>query len=170
MSYSDPFERLMAEHQHGLRELDKMLASSRELKSGGFSTDAFEKLRDAVRFINEDIRAHNQNEEEALFPAMEEKIGPSGPTGVMRSEHLQLWSALDKLENKLTELLTDTGNAAHISRVAELSAFIHDLLKNHIFKEDNILYPMAKQMLTPEEILEVSERMIHEPVPVPPSV
>jgi len=170
MSHSDPFERLMAEHQHGLRELDKMLASSRELKTAGFSVQIYEKLRDATRFINEDIRAHNKNEEEALFPALEEKIGPSGPTGVMRSEHVQLWTSLDKLEKELTELLNDTTSQPRITRVSELSAFIHDLLKNHIFKEDNILYPMARQMLTPEEILEVAERMIHEPVPVPPSV
>ena len=170
MSYSDPFERLMAEHQHGLRELDKMLASSRELKSAGFSVQIYEKLRDATRFINEDIRAHNKNEEEALFPALEEKMGQGGPTTVMRSEHVQLWTSLDKLEKELTELLNDTTSQPRISRVAELSAFIHDLLKNHIFKEDNILYPMARQMLTPEEILEISERMIHEPVPVPPSV
>lgn len=170
MSFTDPFERLMNEHQHGLRELDKMLASSRELKSGGFSVETYEKLRAATRFINEDIRAHNQNEEDALFPAMEAKTGSGGPVAVMKSEHLQLWSALDKLETELTDLLNDTASQQRIARVAELSAFIHDLLRNHIFKEDNILYPMAREILTQEEIAEVSRKMVNEPVPVPPSV
>lgn len=167
MEFRDPIERLMEEHQHGLKELEKMLKAGQELKARGFNQESYETLRGATDFINGDIRTHNQNEENALFPMMEAKMGEGGPTTVMRSEHQQLWAALDKLETELGCLPSTSANGEVIGRVAELSAFIHNLLIQHIYKEDNILYPMAREILTPEEFQQVFKKMVE---PLPPSV
>ncbi len=169
-AFEDPIIRFMDEHQQGLRELKKLLNAAKELKLKGYDPELYEKLHDATRFINEEVRAHNQNEENALFPALEEKIGTSGPTAVMRSEHQQLWEALDRLESDLNLLLTDGVNNPRIARIAELSTFIHDLLSQHISKEDNILYPMARRVLSGRELQEISRKMAGVPEPMPPSV
>ena len=170
MNFTDPLERLMSEHQHGLKELEKMLSAGIELKTNGFKSVTYEALCAATNFINKDIRTHNQNEENTLFPKLEAKIGEGGPTSVMRSEHQQLWSALDQLESELRELPSSTSDATRIARIAELTTFIHDLLKQHISKEDNILYPMARQMLTQEDLRQVSLRMEDAPDSGPSSV
>lgn len=170
MENQDPIARFMEEHQHALRELNAMLLSSRELKQQGFTTAAYERLRAATHFINEDIRAHNRNEEKALFPLLEERIGPSGPTAVMRAEHQQLWQALEDLEKNLDHLVESPADTGITNRVSELSGFIHDFLQQHIFKEDNILYPMARELLTSEEMSQISFRILDQVNPLPPSV
>ena len=170
MNTTDPIVKLMNEHQLGLRELENMLQAGREMKTSGFDFAVYEKLREAVRFINEDIRQHNRSEEEALFPALEAKIGQNGPTAVMRSEHQQLWLALDKLQNELNHLLDHSGETQKLNSIAELATFIHDFLKQHIFKEDNILYPMVRDLLSADELDAVSQRMNHHGERVPPSV
>jgi hemerythrin-like domain-containing protein len=169
-AFEDPIIRFMDEHQQGLRELRNMLHAAKELKLKGYDPELYEKLHDAARFINEEIKAHNQNEENALFPALEEKIGKSGPTAVMRDEHQQLWEALERLESELNLLLTDGINNPRIARIAELATFIHDFLSQHIGKEDNILYPLARRVLNGRELQEVSRKMAGVPEPMPPSV
>ena len=170
MNANDPIVQLMAEHQHGLRELERMLQAGRELKNSGYNFAAFERLREATRFINEDIRRHNEAEEMALFPMLEAKIGASGPTAVMRSEHQQLWLTLEKMDRELDLLAENSEDQLKLARIAELAAFIHDFLKQHIFKEDNILYPMARDLLSAEELTAVGHRMARQTEPVPPSV
>ena len=169
-AFEDPIIRFMDEHQQGLRELKNLLNAAKELKLNGYNPEPYEKLRAATRFINEEIRTHNQNEENALFPKLEEKIGKNGPTAVMRSEHQQLWEALGRLESELNLLSTDGVNNPRIARIAELATFVHDFLSQHIGKEDNILYPMARRVLSGRELQEVSRKMAGIPEPMPPSV
>ncbi len=170
MNINQFLDELQNDHQHGLRELNKMLQAGRELQAQGFSQATYEVLSAAANFINCDIRTHNQKEEDVLFPALEAQIGPGGPTTVMRSEHQQLWSALDKLETILRALPQDHGNSRLISNAAELSSFIHGLLTQHIYKEDNILYPMAREILTSWHVEEINRQSAIQPVPFPPSV
>lgn len=170
MEFTDPIERLMNEHQHGLRELEKMRQAGHELKTSGFKPETYQALQAATDFINGDLRTHNENEENALFPLLEARMGQGGPTTVMRAEHQQLWSALDQLEWGLKGLSENPSNGAKVDEIAGLTNFIYTLLSQHISKEDNILYPMAREMLTQEDFRLVSERMNGLLNPVPPSV
>ena len=108
--------------------------------------------------------------EDVLFPELERRgvKREGGPIGVMLMEHEQGRAFVKALSAGLERVRS--GEAAALKDLARAAAGYSSLLSEHIGKEDNILYPMARQMLTPEEILEVSERMIHEPIPIPPSV
>lgn len=71
-----------------------------------------------------------------------------GPIGVMLQEHddgrRRVWAAAEALSG------TEAGNAdtrAALTTNFNLLAFVH-LLRAHIDKENNVLYPMADQILT----------------------
>lgn len=79
---------------------------------------------------------HAVMENEILFPALEERIGPAGPIAVMRAEH-------DAIEGALTSL-QDSDDAD------ELKARILGAIKTareHFKKEETVLFPIAVDRL-----------------------
>jgi hemerythrin-like domain-containing protein len=119
-------EELRADHEKILAELDKL-----EKDPSGYA-------KEFLKFTAEFAEPHHHKEEEVLFPALERKGIPNegGPIGVMLSEH-------EMKRGYVKELAA--GNA-------EAAGKIIALLRDHINKENNILYPMAEQVLTPDEL------------------
>jgi hemerythrin-like domain-containing protein len=111
-----------------------------------------EHLAAIVTFIRRYADAyHHAKEEDLLFPAME-AAGVSkegGPIGVMLVEHVQGRAYATNMEGAVEEIRGGQSQAAE-AFVANLRAY-GELLVPHIFKEDNILYPMADERLTPEQ-------------------
>lgn len=85
------------------------------------------------------LTRHIVVEEEILFPAFEEATGMSGsgPTVVMRMEHVAIREILAELHAALTA--NDTGRFR--SGVIELER----VLGPHNMKEERMLYPMSDQ-------------------------
>jgi hypothetical protein len=92
---------------------------------------------------------HNMKEENVYFPLLLNKgMPPMGPIGVMLEEHKGEREYLDKLKQMLTERI-ETGllNQNFDVVLKEYSA----LTKGHIWKENDILYPMGKRFITPDD-------------------
>lgn len=108
-----------------------------------------EEILDFIRtFVD---RCHHGKEEDLLFPAMEKKGVPreGGPIGVMLAEH----ETGRDLVRKMTQGVAEYGKGdekAVREIIANAKEYI-DLLRNHIDKEDNILYAIADTHLSPEE-------------------
>lgn len=85
---------------------------------------------------------HHMKEEDVLFVWMAEKGMPrdSGPVHCMLEEHGMGRAAIGSLAQNLAEGLKDKRAAA-----ADLRSFA-SILRQHIYKEDNILYRMADEM------------------------
>lgn len=102
---------------------------------------------------------HHAREEDVLFPELE-KRGIDGPPRIMRLEH----NEFRPRKHRLLELAEELGGAngkitpagpAFIARrdeAVELARFIVFNLREHIFKEDNILYPTALQAIQDERL------------------
>jgi regulator of cell morphogenesis and NO signaling len=151
-------DKLREEHQHALRELAALHNTAVALREHGWSEDATARMRKAVTFINNDVRTHNEREEEYLFPELERMLPASGPTGVMRAEHRALWDALTSLEKELPLLQSDA-DAESLRSICSYAFAVAELLTNHISKEDNILFPMAERMLQPAQLEELENVM-----------
>ena len=98
------------------------------------------------------LRRHIGFEEELLFPALEEHTGfppTAGPTAVMRAEHSEIKELLDRIE-------VGIGDAA--APVEELRSSFHAVLREHNFKEEEVLYPGADELLGAEE----ADRLVGE--------
>lgn len=98
---------------------------------------------------------HNKKEENHLFPLAEQRGIPrhGGPLAVMLSEHEQSKRMLADLKP-----LAEAFAAGDATKLDELRRAFHDyaeLLKNHFWKETDILYPMARRVMSAEDDAQV---------------
>jgi hemerythrin-like domain-containing protein len=101
---------------------------------------------------------HHRKEEEGLFPAMEAAGFPrhGGPLGVMLAEHdegRRFSSGLRAAAEKLAA--GDTGAAREVVQNARGYAAV---MRQHIMKEDNVLFTMAQHVLDEERQAALSEQ------------
>ncbi len=99
-----------------------------------------ETLRDTLRFFDEGVTLHRRKEEEVLFPALSAHFPPdTGPVICMLAEHQDEKRYLDELRQALEK--GDRG------KVIVQGQVIVDHLRQHISKEDQVLFPMAERLL-----------------------
>lgn len=144
---TDPINQLYGEHDHALAHLQALRVSGRAMAREGARAEIVEGFRTAVRFLDGEIRAHNQWEEDHLFPALELYTGPGGPCAVMRAEHRALWDLYASIGPLLDRVGSGSADAAEIEQLSRLADDVVELLVGHIHKENEILFPMARRML-----------------------
>ena len=108
-----------------------------------------ELLRNAARYLHEYVDGcHNKKEENHLFPLIEQRGIPrqGGPLAVMLAEHEQSRAMLPPLL-QLIEACAG-GQAAVLADLRQAFGEYASLLKNHYWKENDILYPMARRVMT----------------------
>ena len=99
---------------------------------------------------------HARLEDELLFGYLEPQLGHSGPIEVMRSEHVEI-------EALLADLC-----AAPDSRTARAPATaLVRLAREHFAKEEQVLFPMAEQLLGQDVLAELGERYAAAAAPGP---
>lgn len=150
---------LSNEHRLIERTLDAILVWSDEVRRGKPHGDNAE-LRRFVTFLREFVDDwHHAKEEQILFATMKAHgiSGPHGPCGIMLHEHDQgraLISALDCFARQAEPWSDDDRDA-----VAEAAITYAALMRQHILKEDTILYPMAAARLPADTWAELAQRL-----------
>jgi hemerythrin-like domain-containing protein len=145
-----PSTTLKNEHQVILRTLVVLERLANRSDSGdGFEHEAFAK---AVEFLKLFADAcHHAKEEDLLFPALEARGIPreGGPIGVMLYEHTVSRGFVSEMGQALEAHATgDTGAADRF--VAAARSYI-SLLRDHINKEDNVLYMIGDNVMTEDD-------------------
>lgn len=141
---------LRKEHDAILRMLDVADESARRLQAGeAVPADVLGGLLEFLKLFAD--RCHHGKEEDLLFPLLEKKgmSRQAGPIGVMLHEH-DLGRRLISQMTAAAEAYSK-GDASAGSRWAQPAIQYTALLREHIFKENNILFVMAERMLTDEE-------------------
>ncbi len=141
---------LVQEHEVIQRMLAVIQAAQRQVAGGGKLPAGF--ISAVVDFIrNFADRCHHGKEEDNLFPAMEKRGIPrqGGPIGVMLAEHDQGRAYVKKMD-EAGKRLADGDQSALQDALANALGYV-ELLTQHIDKENNILYPLADQVLTAED-------------------
>jgi hemerythrin-like domain-containing protein len=141
------FIELGEEHQVILRVLEGVHGMAFNLEHG--KPVQAEHLEGLLGFIGTFAdRCHHAKEEDLLFPAMARFGVPdeNGPLGVMKAEHVDGRALAARMREGLA--------AFRAGDLAESRALIlapareyATLLQRHIYKEDNILYPMGRRAL-----------------------
>ncbi|TAN84192.1 MAG: hemerythrin domain-containing protein [Gallionella sp.] len=85
---------------------------------------------------------HFKMEEDVLFPALVSAGGPSGPVHIMRMEHTQIRGLLEQMAAALANK-----NAQEYGGLSETLLIV---MQQHNLKEEQILYPIADQVLAAE--------------------
>jgi iron-sulfur cluster repair protein YtfE (RIC family) len=173
----DPIDRLLQEHEAIIREVAKLRVALATLGSEGAAAlpRVLPALRAAVGWLDHELPAHARREDEALFPVLERELGESGgPTEVMRAEHRAIHAQAERMRATLRELnevqhpalvrageaikqLAAAGDDAAALRAS--TSGIIALLDEHFAKEEDILFPMAREFLTPQALEEIARRI-----------
>ncbi len=133
------------DHEHRL--IEKMLfILEKEVKNAKEGRGDFSRLAQILDFfLNFTDKCHHQKEEKVLFPILERKGIPKagGPIGVMLMEH-------ERGRQLLLEMKTSIDKKDGEGLVKPSMAYI-ELIKDHIWKEDDILYPAGKKVLSSQD-------------------
>lgn len=130
-----------------LDELEKTNQRIQQKNQYSEADGDFKKLADIAEHLI-GAEPHHKREEEVLFPELE-KRGVSCPTAVMRQEH-------EEFRPKKKEVL---GLCRTVSKMdfrdfkkelKETADFLISMLREHIAKENDILYPLSLEVI-PEE-------------------
>ena len=138
-------EDLMKEHQLILKYIDLMERYAEFDLKDLMAPILFENANCFIQFIHEFAdHFHHAKEEDILFRYLEIPgvLTHCNPVPQMLFEH-----------NKAREFVRNMENAIQAKKINELTANAGQyakLLKEHIYKEDNILYPMAERGLSDE--------------------
>jgi len=153
-----PIHILKVEHkivQQNLDRLEQLMRQIDEASSFGEVKDSLEELK-AISKLLVETESHHKREEEALFPRLE-KHGVTGPPRIMRMEHDEL-RARKKVLKDLAQNPATLESKDFKARLKETGQYIVSTLRDHIFKEDNILYPTAMKTLSPGEWKDVKQQ------------
>ncbi|MFW5787146.1 MAG: DUF438 domain-containing protein [Halanaerobiales bacterium] len=142
-----PLYTFIYEHEEILKILDNLDELNEEiqsLESYDQNNIVFNELKEAAKQLLE-TEKHHEREEDALFPEVDSK-GVTGPTRIMRMEHEDLWphkESIAELADKIHSLSFEDFK----ERLNEHVQYVVLTMKDHIFKENNILYPTAKEVI-----------------------
>ncbi|TAL71043.1 MAG: DUF438 domain-containing protein [Bacteroidetes bacterium] len=94
-------------------------------------------------------KCHNMKEEKIYFPLLLERgLPPQGPIGVMLQEHQMERDFLDNLSQMIDEI--EKSGELNPQFIKLVSGY-EELTKSHIWKENDILYPMGKHVISPDD-------------------
>jgi hemerythrin-like domain-containing protein len=139
----------MDEHRTVESVLDSLCMFTQTASEDG--TDQREVLARFVELFRIFDDLHHMKEEDMLFERMLQNGFPrdNGPLAVMLADHKtcrELVSTLARLAEQ-TEAWTGENHIVLNETATEYAL----LLKSHIAKEDNVLYPMSQRVLPPDE-------------------
>lgn len=143
-----PLSVLVAEHDEILKFLSELeqlgVVIGRVKRKEELPKRLFGQLQHLAHHL-EAAEKHHQREEDVLFPEME-KLGVYGPPQIMAMEHI----VFRKMKKELAVLAEneEIGDLAEFKKkFAEVSSKLVQNLRDHIFKENNILYPAALEVV-----------------------
>ena len=97
--------------------------------------------------IQSAISTHAQLEDELLFSAMDHHLGQGGPVAVMRMEHEEIEGTLNAIP-EIQDVETICSRLLGAIQVA----------RQHFMKEEQVLFPLADQVLGSEQLHALGER------------
>lgn len=94
---------------------------------------------------------HNRKEEEHVFPLMEARGMPAhaGPLAVMKAEHEESRRALARFKELAAAF--SAGRAADLDELRDVYARYTGILKDHYWKENDVLFPMARRLVSDDD-------------------
>lgn len=169
-----PLQELVAEHKTFLAVLDGFESALVSFKSSGWmidkaASDAFAKF---FNHMDHETPRHNAKEEKALFPILQKKLiaagecspgeRPSTAIDVMEDDHLRVMQSVCLVFNLLgiSSRLKDPESRATVCQIAcDQGREIAETMRLHVFKENEVLFPRAQQLIAPDEMEYVREKM-----------
>ena len=155
---SHPISICKDEHKIIKRNLKKLNRTLQKLKSAASFDKAkhqMDTLKELSHFFLE-TEKHHKREEEAIFPRLEAH-GIVEPPQIFKEDHVE-FMAKKKVLSELAMEAEKKDFKEFVGAVGPIIEFLVKNLEDHIYKEDNILYPMAYETLGKDEWKDVRKK------------
>ena len=165
-------QAFMDEHKVGVEKLENFEKTLIQFKKSNFiiTREVNEIFSTFFQFFDDKIMDHNQREEKYLFPLLHQKLIESGEKGegenpqtavdMMEDDHIkfiQLGSLTFNILGLATRLPDDHSRALAFDVAYNNGMELIELLRLHIYREDNILFPLAHKLISPKEFVELNK-------------
>jgi len=137
----------MEEHKILLKFADELRGIAKELKGAkdfASVSKKMEHLGDIAHHFKES-ESHYVREENVLFPSLE-KHGIKEPPAIMWMEHDKI-REIKKNVYRLIDTRQDMAFKDFVKELYEVAISLADMLSSHFYKENNILFPAALQVI-----------------------
>ncbi len=165
-----PFlQQLCDEHKACIKELDAFEEALNIIRKTGIDKSVGGKLSRFFNFFDNNIVVHNQKEDKILFPLLQKRLleqgehghGPTPITAVdmLEDDHikaLQLAAVVFNFFGMSMRLPEHNSRLVLLDAALEQGKALIELLRLHIFREDNIVFPQAQMFLSNLELDEMA--------------
>lgn len=165
--FDDPIQFLRAAHAVIIRELELLKKLLGDVQSQGLAESfrARSEWLEIFHFFTNSVGQHEEDEEEALFPYLRERVPnlgfqlPDAPIHFLTQGH--------ELLRKRVEELVEVWKAYQRGESVEASHFIatgfelNSLYKDHIAMEEKAVYQPANEVLSPMERIAIMDTITH---------
>ena len=158
-------ESIIGELLQQHRDAEGMLARlgagvGRVRHRAGLGAEVMSELAELRRDIQGEVMRHFREEEQALFPVLGRHLDTSsGPIAMLMEEHARFRQLELEFEEALAALESGYADGWE-AKLCQAGDAIGELLPPHIEKEETVLFPMAEQMMGPDEWAEVKSLWI----------
>lgn len=150
-------DMLIADHRQVVKEINDFEEVLVDLE---YESAARARISSMADFINKDINNHFLKEEKHLFPILEDIPGMiEGPLKLIKYEHDEYWNISLKFQELAERWLFKELSKEDHYKLVEIGEALISLLRAHIDKEDNVLFPMVEHYLDNDTLWETAEKI-----------
>ncbi len=160
------------EHKNTMIRLEEFENTLLEIRKDGISKERNNKLGEFFQFLDDKIVIHNLKEERVLFPLLHDRLLEKGEhsTGeipetavdMLENDHIktmQLVTLTFSLMGVSSRLTDPASRAVLVDMAVEQGKNLVELLRLHIFREENVVFPLAHKYLTAGDFAEMEKKM-----------
>jgi hemerythrin-like domain-containing protein len=159
--FDAPLDMLSACHGRIEKQCSTLLRLAPHLAAHGADVDARQAASNVMRYFDTAGRDHHADEEHDLFPALLESMAGSDPvclrdiTLALTHDHRELDAVWQALRRQLESVARGEASALDAAAVDEF-VVRHT---RHIAREESELLPMAKRLLSEEQLQGIGKAM-----------
>lgn len=157
--------QLVVEHVPLLAEINAFEEAILSIQKNGYTKESDGRLRHFLNFLDQEFIPHNRREEAALFPLLRRRLlaagehgsgaDPETPVDLMQDEHIkavQLAAVILNFLGLAFRFPDEKTRLIVLDAALEQGKFLVELLRLHVFREDNVVFPLAHKLIAPAEL------------------
>jgi hemerythrin-like domain-containing protein len=149
----DIIQRLIDDHKSIVKKINQLPAALLKAKQN------LDLLNALSAEIESDLSVHEKIEDRLLFPALRGKIGDPVLQSLVK-EHEESKNARELFLSAILELKKNGGASGSPEKIKEMSNHGYKLMRilsTHLTREDQLLFPHCKSVLSKEELEKLGE-------------
>lgn len=159
MDIRDPIEYLRQQFIRVTDSLQVLVMALEGMSGERSSPETLDLLLGAAEEVRDGIWTHSERVKAVLLPVLEPKLGNDGIVSVLLREHRAYHRGLGTLTRLIRDLKEDPSRSDLKEEIAESIRSLAEILPGSIKGEDEAFYPLARRLLTSEEVAQVQQRL-----------